>query len=39
MCLAIHDGAITLGASLHEDMTKLMLYQSEAGRYSWNTDC
>ena len=28
MWLAIHDGAITLGVSLHEDMTKLMLYQS-----------
>ena len=24
MWLAIHDGAITLGISLHEDMTKLM---------------
>ena len=24
MWLAIHDGAITLGASLHEDMTKLI---------------
>ena len=39
MWLAIHDGAITVGVSLHEDMTKLMLYQSEAGRCSWNTDC
>ena len=39
MWLAIHDGAITLGVSLHEDMTKLTLYQSEAGRCSWNTDC
>ena len=39
MWLAIHDGTITLGVSLHEDMTKLMLYQSEAGRCSWNTDC
>ena len=39
MWLAIHDGAITLGVSLHKDMTKLMLYQSEAGRCSWNTDC
>ena len=34
MWLAIHDGAITLGVSLHEDMTKLMLCQSEAGRCS-----
>ena len=24
MWLAIHDGAITLGVSLHEDMTKLI---------------
>ena len=24
MRLAIHDGAITLGVSLHEDMTKLI---------------
>ena len=39
MWLAIHDGAITLGVSLDEDMTKLMLYQSEAGRCNWNTDC
>ena len=39
MWLANHDGAITLGVSLHEDMTKFMLYQSEAGRCSWNTDC
>ena len=30
MWLAIDDRAITLGISLHEDMTKLMLYQSEA---------
>ena len=37
MWLAIHDGAITLGVSLHEDMTSL--YQSEAERCSWNTDC
>ena len=29
MWLAIHDGAITLEVSLHEDVTKLMLYQSE----------
>ena len=29
MWLAIHDGTITLGS----------LYQSEAGRCSWNTDC
>ena len=34
MWLTIHDGAITLGVSLHEDMAKLMLYQSEAGRCS-----
>ena len=25
MRLAIHDGAITIGVSLHEDMTKLIL--------------
>ena len=29
MWLAVHDGAITLGVSLHEDMTKLV---SDRGR-------
>ena len=38
MWLAIHDGAITLGVSLYEDMTKLISV-SQAGRCSWNTDC
>ena len=37
MWLAIHDGAITLGVSLHEEMTKLS--QSESGHCSWNTEC
>ena len=35
MWLAIHDGAITLAVSLHEDMTKLISVR--AGRCSWNT--
>ena len=40
MWLAIHDGAVALGVSLHQDMTKFnMLYQPEAGRCSSNTDC
>ena len=30
MWLAIHDGAITLGVSLHEDMTKLISVRQDA---------
>ena len=30
MWLAIHNGAITLGVSLHEDMTKLISVRQDA---------
>ena len=37
MRLAIHDRAVTLEVSLHDDMAKL-ISESEAGRCSLNTD-